>query len=122
MAKEDRAVQEIARDEFVHKWHSGEPFILIDVLPHEHFLRVHLPRAINVPVNLLHDLAPLLFGQHDQLVVYCSNSACQASATAAKILMLLGYDNVLDYAGGILDWEEGGLPVIREAVQQERAA
>lgn len=123
MAKDEEAIREISRDELVHKMHSGDPMVLVDVLTHEHFLRVHLPGAINIPVNLLRDLAPLVLGKHDQIILYCANFQCHASPTAAKILMQLGYTDVLDFTGGILDWEEGGLPVVREEnPSQEKAA
>lgn len=113
MTKHEPEIREITRDEFVHKMHSGERFILVDVLPHDHFLRVHLPGAINIPVNLLRDIAPLVLGKHDQVIVYCSNFDCTASPTAAKILMQMGYTDVLDYAGGIVNWAEGGFPLMQ---------
>lgn len=123
MEKDEEAIREISRDDLVHHMHSGERFVLVDVLTHEHFLRVHLPGAINIPVNLLRDLAPLVLGQHDQIIVYCANFQCHASPTAARILMQLGYADVLDFAGGILDWEEGSLPVVREKnPSQDQAA
>jgi rhodanese-related sulfurtransferase len=113
----------IARDALVQKMHAGERFILVDVLPHQHFLRVHLPGAINLPLNALRDLAPVVLGSNDSIVLYCANFQCAASRTAAKVLRQLGFSDVLDYAGGILDWEEGGLPVIRgEEPSQAQAA
>ncbi|HEX2948353.1 MAG TPA: rhodanese-like domain-containing protein [Armatimonadota bacterium] len=123
MEHQEPVVHEISRDELVHKMHSGDRFILVDVLSHEHFQRVHLPGAINVPLNPLRDLAPQLLGKQDQIIVYCANFDCTASPTAAKILTQLGFENVLDYAGGILDWEEGGMPVVRgQEPPQQRAA
>ncbi|MHB9129515.1 MAG: rhodanese-like domain-containing protein [Armatimonadota bacterium] len=124
MAEGEQAIREISRDDLVNKFQHGEPFVLVDVLSHEHFSRVHLPGAINVPVNVLRDLAPLLFGKHDQLIVYCVNFECSASPTAVRILTQLGFTNVLDFAGGIRDWIEGGQPVIRgeEASSGQQAA
>ncbi len=114
MTEQGPEIREISRDELLHMMHSGDRFILVDVLTHEHFLRVHLPGAINLPVNMLRELAPLVLGKTDRIVVYCSNIHCKASPVAVKILLQLGYTDVLDYAGGILDWEEGGMPVVRE--------
>ncbi len=91
----------------------GEAFILIDVLAHEHFTHLHLPGAINVPLSLLRDLAPLLFGHGDTLVVYCADLECTASATAGKILGKLDFLAVYEYRGGLKDWIEAGLPVVR---------
>jgi rhodanese-related sulfurtransferase len=100
-------MREISRQALLDKRKRGEAFVLVDVLAHDHFTHVHLPGAINVPVNLLRDLAPLLFGLHEGIVVYCANPACSASMTAAKILGQLGFTRVYDYTGGIEDWEEG---------------
>ena len=85
---------------------------MVDVLPHEHFTRVHLPGAVNVPLSLLHELAPLILSPLDEIIVYCASFACTASTTAVKILQRDGYEHVLDYKGGIQDWAEGGLPVL----------
>lgn len=112
MTAHDPDVRAITRDELLHKTHSGAMFVLVDVLPHEQFLQAHLPGSINVPVNLLRDLAPLLFGRDDEIVVYCSNPECTQSTTAAKILMQLGYTQVLAYEGGIMEWYEAGLPLV----------
>ena len=120
---EQTPVREITREELVQKRQQGEAFILVDVLSHEHFSHVHLPGAINVPLQLMRDLAPLLFSKQDPIIVYCANPECTASPTAAKILLQLGYTDVLDYAGGIQDWLDHDLPVIHkpEATRGEAA-
>jgi molybdopterin/thiamine biosynthesis adenylyltransferase/rhodanese-related sulfurtransferase len=48
-----------------------------------------------------------------RVVVYCRSGA--RSATAAEQMMALGYEDVVNVAGGILDWQAGGLPVVTEA-------
>ncbi len=83
-------VRQITREELWLKRQQGEAFVLVDVLLHEHFTRVHLPGAVNVPLNLLHDLAPLLFSPLDEIIVYCANTACTLSTTAAKITVARG--------------------------------
>jgi rhodanese-related sulfurtransferase len=123
MEKQESNNHTILRDALVHKMHAGERIILVDVLSHEHFRRVHLPGAINLPLNALHDLAPVVLGRNDSIVVYCANFQCTASPSAATVLRQLGFTDVLDYEGGILNWEEGGLPVIRgEDPSQAQAA
>ncbi len=105
-------VREISRLALIDKRQRGDAFVLVDVLAHEHFVSIHLPGAINVPLNLLQDLAPLLFGKHDEIVVYCADTSCTASTTAVKILGTQGFTNVYDYKGGIKDWEESGETVV----------
>jgi rhodanese-related sulfurtransferase len=47
----------------------------------------------------------------DDIVVYCSNPACLASLAAYHRLLEHGYTNVRRYAGGLVDWEDAGLPL-----------
>jgi len=48
-------------------------------------------------------------GQHDDIVVYCSNLDCHASKAVIDKLVERGYDRVSHYAGGLIDWETAGL-------------
>jgi hypothetical protein len=45
------------------------------------------------------------------VVVYCLNADCEASRKAGGRMEELGYEHVLDYKAGKMDWEEAGLPV-----------
>ena len=47
----------------------------------------------------------------DDIVVYCSNVDCNASHAAIKALRERGYDKVSHYPGGLIDWENAGLPL-----------
>jgi rhodanese-related sulfurtransferase len=85
--------------------------VLLEALPERYFAQKHLPGARLFP----HDQAERLALQvapdkGAQIVVYCASRTCQNSHIAAHHLMRLGYTNVAVYAGGKLDWEEGGFP------------
>jgi rhodanese-related sulfurtransferase len=45
------------------------------------------------------------------VVVYCSDTKCQASTKASRQMDALGYRNVYEYDAGKLDWKEAGLPI-----------
>lgn len=122
MPQNELHVQEISRNELVAKRERGEPFILVNVLGHDQFEHIRLPGSVNVPLPLLRDLAPVLLGTEDQIIVYCANFECNASPTAARILMQLGFTDVLDYTGGVKDWVEGGQPVIHMPHEAEEKA
>ena len=47
----------------------------------------------------------------DDIVVYCSNVDCRASRWLIQKLRDHGYQHVSHYAGGLIDWEEAGLPI-----------
>ena len=43
--------------------------------------------------------------------MYCSNVDCLSSVAMYRDLVSRGYLNVRRYAGGLLDWEDTGLPL-----------
>ena len=47
----------------------------------------------------------------DDIVVYCSQVDCLSSVALYRDLVKRGYRHVRRYAGGLLDWEEAGLPL-----------
>jgi rhodanese-related sulfurtransferase len=53
----------------------------------------------------------------DDIVVYCSNPECLASLAAYHRLVGHGYTKVRRYAGGLVDWEDAGLPLEGEWVR-----
>ena len=46
-----------------------------------------------------------------EVIVYCSDVACDSSVIVAKRLIELGYRNVSHYAEGKNDWVAAGLPL-----------
>ncbi len=47
----------------------------------------------------------------DEVIVYCSAVDCLSSVALYRDLVAHGYRNVRRYAGGLLDWEDAGLPL-----------
>ena len=87
-----------------------------------------LPRELNpligkrVLVKLHKDFARFgtlvhVFDDHiqirpeDEVVVYCSHRDCLSSVALYRDLVRRGYGNVRRYSGGLLDWEDAGLPL-----------
>ena len=105
------ATREITREELKAKLDRGEEVVLVETLGPKYYGDAHLPGAINVPHTEVDELAPkMLPDKSAQVVVYCSNRACQNSPQAARRLEALGYENVYDYEEGKQDWIEAGLP------------
>ena len=50
------------------------------------------------------------------MVVYCSHVDCLSSVALYRDLVRRGYRNVRRYSGGLLDWEDAGLPLEGEFV------
>ena len=53
----------------------------------------------------------------DEIIVYCSNVDCLSSVAVYRALIDRGYENVRCYAGGLIDWEDYGLPLEGELVE-----
>lgn len=85
--------------------------VLIEVLDEEQFKQSHIRGAINIPLKKIGTEAKQRFDSEQEIVVYCSNTACSASPTAAKKLRDLGFERVYDYEGGKQAWREAGLPM-----------
>jgi sulfur-carrier protein adenylyltransferase/sulfurtransferase len=87
---------------------------LIDVRePHE-WEESHLEPAVHVPqgelVERIDEIAP---DTSERLVLYCRTD--NRSARSADALEQFGYENVAVITGGIVAWEEAGLPTASEA-------
>lgn len=105
------AVRTISREELKGKLDRGEGMVVVETLGSAYYEDAHLPGAINIPHTEVDELAPgLLPDKTAQIVVYCSNKACQNSPQAARRLDSLGYGNIYDYEEGKQDWIEAGLP------------
>jgi rhodanese-related sulfurtransferase len=107
-------ITEISRDELKQKLDHPRKSILVEALPADQFHEVHLPSAINIPLEQVRSLAPdLLPNKNVEMIVYCAGPSCDASRKAAEGLSAMGYANVRHYVGGKDDWIKAGFPVIR---------
>jgi rhodanese-related sulfurtransferase len=100
----------IAREQLRAKIDSGADFVLIDVLSPESYARRHLPGAVNIPLSALDAGTTRLLDKQRETVVYCASFEGQASVVAAQRLEELGFKRVLEFAGGVADWEDAGYP------------
>ena len=90
---------------------NGGNVVLIDTRePHE-YEEAHLEGGKLVPPCLLGDeIAQAAPDKSARTILYCRSG--NRSAVAAAQLQQLGYENVASMSGGILQWQEQGLPVV----------
>lgn len=101
-------VKEITYDQFMKIRNSGQSYTLLDVLPSDNYAKGHIDGAKSFPVDTINkETAVSMLTKDSNIVVYCGSFQCGASTDAAKKLMALGY-NVLDYKGGLKEWQEKG--------------
>jgi rhodanese-related sulfurtransferase len=96
------------REQLQTKLAGRQPFKLVMAASDFGFRAKHIPGSLHVQA---HGETFSSLAKDDDIVVYCSNSDCNASKATIKKLGELGYRNVSHYAGGLIDWEAAGLPL-----------
>ena len=101
-------IRTIGRDELKAKLDRGDDFKLIMALNRWAFEAKHIPGSVHFdsPDELYAVVAP-----DDEVVVYCSQVDCLSSVALYRDLVRRGYQHVWRYSGGLLDWEDAGLPL-----------
>ena len=101
-------IRTIGREELKIKLDRGDDFKLIMALNRWAFEAKHIPGSIHfdTPTELYAAVRP-----DDEVVVYCSWVDCLSSVARYRDLVRRGSRNVRRYSGGLLDWEEAGLPL-----------
>lgn len=96
------------------KMDRGDDFKLVMTLGDWAFKAKHIPGSINISRP---EQGAELLDPDDEIVVYCSNPACVASIASYKMLKEAGFDKVRRFAGGLLEWEDAGFPLVGEMVE-----
>ncbi len=95
----------IERDELKAAIDRGDDIRLVMAMHQDHFDQAHIPGSVHL-FEL--DRASELLQQDDDIVVYCSDRSCPASALVSQKLIDAGYTHVRHYAGGLSDWAAAG--------------
>jgi len=86
--------------------------IILDVRTPEEFNAGHIPNAININVadsNFSSEVSKL--DKNATVAVYCRSA--NRSAVATNEMAELGFTDMYDMQGGIIDWEAAGGPVVQ---------
>lgn len=109
---QDNAPQ-VSPSQFENLIQTAKNLVLLDVRTPEEYAQGHIPGAINIDgqnlgfVNRVTSRIP----RDKEIALYCRSG--HRSIDAANKLIALGY-RVTDLAGGILAWQEAGLPVTND--------
>ncbi len=101
-------IRTVGRDELKAKLDSRDDLRLIMALTRWAFEAKHIPGSLHfdTPEELYAAVKP-----DDEVIVYCSNVDCLSSVALYRDLVRRGYKNVRRYSGGLLEWEDAGLPL-----------
>ena len=103
-------VEEIEPFEAAQEIEGGDVVLIDTREPHE-YQEAHLDGGKLVPPGLLGDeIASAAPNKSARTIVYCRSG--NRSYKAAEQMEALGYTDVASMAGGILAWQEQGLPVL----------
>ena len=108
------AIRQISTQELEARLKLGTAPMIIDVREPEEYRDElgHLRGSRLIPLRELPGKAPELENlKNSEVVVVCR--AGVRSTTAAAILTALGFEHVINLKGGMLEWNEAGLPVER---------
>ena len=107
LAKAKEEIDEISTVEAYARLHDAEPPLFVDVRPPDEWQEGHIPGAMLAPRNNLESRFETLVPDHSrEIVVYCGSGT--RSVFAAKTLAELGYEKVVNLAGGFADWKRNG--------------
>ena len=103
------AVQAVDTQEFAAVVDSGAA--VIDVRTPEEFAAGHIEGAVNIDVNTPDfDQRVSALDTSETYAVYCRSG--NRSAVATQLMSQQGFTSVYDLSGGIIAWEDAGLPVV----------
>jgi rhodanese-related sulfurtransferase len=101
-------IRTIGRDELKAKLDRGDDVKLVMALNRWAYDAKHIPGSVHfdTPDALYAALRP-----DDEIVVYCSQRDCLSSVAMYRDLVARDYQNVRRYSGGLMEWEDAGLPL-----------
>jgi molybdopterin/thiamine biosynthesis adenylyltransferase/rhodanese-related sulfurtransferase len=113
-------IEEVAPFEASRELDSSEP-VLIDVRePHEHE-EAHLDGDVLIPQGELAARIDEVAPDTDQRVLLYCRSGNRSARAALDLASEQGYENIASISGGILEWQEQGLPVVEaEGLDREQ--
>jgi molybdopterin/thiamine biosynthesis adenylyltransferase/rhodanese-related sulfurtransferase len=123
LAQVKEEIHEISSIEAHERLESSDGPLFVDVREPDEWEEGHIPGALYTGRGRLEQrIEGLVPDKERALVVYCSGGS--RSAFAAKALGDLGYENVLNLAGGFSDWKRNGfevtIPRVLSAEQRSR--
>jgi molybdopterin/thiamine biosynthesis adenylyltransferase/rhodanese-related sulfurtransferase len=102
-------IDEIDTAEGARLLDSDDAPLFLDVREQDEWDQGIIPDALHIPRGYLESRVEGLLPDHDRaIVVYCAGGS--RSAFATKTLEELGYENVVNLAGGFTDWKRNGFP------------
>lgn len=89
---------------------SHEDAVILDVREPNEFLDGHIINAIHIPVNKINSkLTQLEKHKNKPIIISCRSG--NRSAQACNLLSKSGFELIYNLEGGLMAWQDAGLPV-----------
>jgi rhodanese-related sulfurtransferase len=111
LVKRDREINNLRQ---MKKIVDNNSALIIDVRLKEIFEKGHIPGAESIPLSKFDELIGKFYEgvpMEQNILVYCSGRECTDSHFFAAKLSEMGYEYVKVFAGGFIEWKQGGYPV-----------
>jgi molybdopterin/thiamine biosynthesis adenylyltransferase/rhodanese-related sulfurtransferase len=110
LARVKEEIEEISTIDAEERLRAEGAPLFVDVREPDEWEEGHIPDAIHVSRGRLESrIEGLVPDKSREIVVYCSVGA--RSAFATKVLGEMGYEDVINLAGGFTDWKRNGFPI-----------
>jgi len=94
------------------EFQNNTNFKIIDVRFPEEFKDEHIKKSINIPLDQIKNgIKNTIPDKNATIYTFCRSG--ERSSMAQAILKSMGYKNVKNVSGGILEWKEQNLPTIK---------
>ncbi len=104
--------ENIFAQEAKERLESETGIILLDVRTQAEYIEKHIPDSLLIPLDTISEEASYLLPDKNKTIfVYCRSGS--RSAFASEILVKMGYKNIYNIDGGIINWPyetESGSP------------
>jgi len=88
---------------------ESSEILVIDARWHQDFVSAHLPGAINIEPNSTQQQVQEILTDIDrdqEFLIYCQSSSCPYAGNISQLMISSGYENILYFKGGWIDWKE----------------
>jgi rhodanese-related sulfurtransferase len=102
---------EVVGPEIAFGLRGDSDHVVLDVRTAEEFADGHLEDAINIDFYAADFAASIAdLDRSDTYILYCRSG--NRSGSTRQLMEELGFEHVHDVAGGIVAWEQAGLPIV----------